>query len=411
MTFGASRVMFIGASAVPPLLDVDFTAFDLSNGSNSAAINAAIASVDGYFTRASSASVQTSAGTMVTTGIAANDARIGNAGYGQGLVLERARTQLMPLITLPGEYAVYNCTDNGLVDVGPNGSTLSREIVVVACPNPGDASCIYRGAAISSGELLVSSVWYKGEVGGEVTYLQLVNQPTTLRQSTLATLTTSWQRFSASKIPSDYSGNVNWFVELGTDRGDGAQGATLAATINMAYPQLETSWCPTEWVSSGTCAVDRHGFNSSTPLLDGGRLGLELTLGMKYASTAIPTGSKVSLWSINANNRCYIENSAGTLIIRCIVAGVTYSAAVAPAWAQYDVLTFWCGAGGGVDATKLAYRVNGGAEIVLGVGAAQGTVPSGLAIDICHFAGADAHYVWLQRETFYEATEQPTWVS
>lgn len=401
----------VDSGTVAPLLDVDYTTYPLSSGANSATINSAISAVGGTFTRASSASVQTSASAMVTTGIASNDARIGNAGYGQGLVLERARTQLMPLITTPGEYIAYNCTDNGLVDVGPNGSTLSREVAVVACPNPGNASCMYKGAAIGSATLHAASAWYKGEAGGEATYLLLVNSGNTLPQSTACSLTTSWQRFQAARVTSDYPGNVNWFIEMGTDRGDPAQSATLAATINMAYPQLENSWCATEWVSSGTCAIDLHGFTSTTPLLDGNRIGIELTMVMKYASTAIPVGSKVSLWSVDANNRCYIENSAGTLIARCIVAGVTYSTGVAPAWAQFDKVTFWCEAGGGSLSTKMAYRIASGAEVVLGTGAAQGTVPSGVALNICHFAGADAHYLWLQRETFYASGQKPSWVS
>lgn len=402
----------VQASAVAPLLDVDFSTYALSTGANSATLNAAIAAVGGYFTRASAASVQTSASAMVTTGIAVDDARIGNAGYGRGLVLERARTQLAPLITTPGEYTVYNCADNGLVDVGPNGSTLSREMVVVACPNPGDASCLYKGTAVSSATLHVASAWYKGEVGGEATYLQFANNGGSLRQSTACALTTSWQRFQAAKVTSDYPGSVNWFIEMGTDRGDPAQGATLAATINLAYPQIENSWCATEWVSSGTCAVDRHGFNSTTPLLSSNRVGLELSMIMKYASSVIPVGSKVALWSVDANNRCYVENAAGTLVVHCTVAGVDYAAAVAPAWSQYDLVTFWCAAGGGATPTKLAYRIGGGAEIVIGVsGAAQGTIPSGVPIDICHFAGADAHYLWLQRETFYAGGEKPSWVS
>lgn len=406
------RAAFFTGGVVPPLLDVDFTSYPLTDGSNSAAINAAIALVGGYFTRASAASVQTSASGIVTAGIAADDARIGDDGSGQGLVLERARTQLIAPITTPGEWLVYNCTDVGLVDVGPNGSTLSRQVDVIACPNPGDASCMYKGAAVSSANRHVASAWYKGAVGGEVTYIQLVNQPTTIRDSALATLTTSWQRFDTSCVASDFPGSVNWFVELGTDRGDAGQGATLAATLNMAYPQLEDSWCATEWVSSGVCAADQHGFTSTTALLDGDRIGLGLVMTMKYASSVIPVGAKVSMWAIDANNRCYVENAAGTLVAHCIVAGADYAAPVSPAWAAGDVMSFWCAAGGGVVPTKLAYRIGAGAEIVLGVsGAAQGTVPSGVAIDICHFGGADAHYVRLQRETFYAASEQPSWVT
>lgn len=389
------------------LLDIDYTAFPLSTSTNAATIDALIAAAGRTLIRASPASVQTGADALVASGIAANNARIGSDGGGQGLVIEVARSPILPQLEVDFAWTTYNLTDVGLLDPGPDATEMSRRLDVAACPGATDASVFYKGAPLNP-TTHAASIWYQGIVGGENTYMCLVNEGDTLATSAPCALTTSWQRFDVVRATPNVP-TTNWFIELGTDRNTGDQGATPALSLNAAKAQLEEGTFSTEWMDVAR-AADNY-FGLTTDVLDAGRIGAELTFIPKFSSASMPEGMTITLWALDLNNRVYMMKTGGVVVVHSIVGGADYACPTNPSWSKGDVLTFWMAVGGGALQSVLEYRVGAGAGIVLGVsGAPQAALASGVPLYLLGRGGADVLTARLQRETYYPSASSPIWL-
>lgn len=397
-----NRPVFFGGSNV--LLAVDYTAFPLSTPANAAAITALLTAAGATLTRASVATVQTAASSMVASGIGVNDPRVGDDGGGQGLVLECARTPLLPQIETDFAWnAMFGgMTDDGKISLGPDSATLSRQLSALACPNPGDFSCTINGIPAAAVPY-TASAWYQAVAGGALSYLAFVEQGGALYTSAPCALGAQWARYSAEHVGTA----ANWFVEIGTDRNLG-QGATDALTMNVARVQLEQGSYATEWTDVPRSG-DLYVFDTTTAVTDSGRLGLEQVFRPKFGSADMANGDTVMVWHIDAANQCYVTKVAGSVFMHCMVGGVDRASGVAMSWSAGDTLDVWTGAGGGAINTKLSYRVNAGAGVALLDAAPQAAIAGGVPLNILHSTENDTFTNRLQQSIFYRATGAPAW--
>ena len=145
--------------------------------------------------------------------------------------------------------------------LAPNGTNTADKIVLPAVSLPATSSYMRNNASISSSGTNTSSVYLKGEVGGETVYVfMIVNSVYT---SLLCTLTTNWQRFSYS-----YSGGGVMRFGIGCDLTAGSgMVAQPAATIYAWGAQVEVAEAVTDYIQTTASAVT-VGPTNNVPRLD-----------------------------------------------------------------------------------------------------------------------------------------------
>jgi len=114
------------------------------------------------------------------------------------------------------------------------------------------------------------------------------------------------------------------------------------------------------------------------------------------------------LWYVDASNYASFVPSTGVLTIA--IGGATNTVTL-PAWAQYDLLDLYVGAGGGV-ATLVKYRLNGGATVTLVVtGSALGAMAATTTTLLSQSASAGHLDAWLYRARVWRPGLTPAWAA
>jgi len=205
------------------------------------------------FTRASTGTYYNASGVLVSAAI--NTPRFDYDPVTlqlKGLLLEDASTNLL---LQSGNMASANWPPVGSVAAPPTvtgnnatapDGTLTAARLVLPAVSAGGRSFIYQLIAASG--VYTYSVWLRGNVGGEQTYIS--SSDGTNKARLLVTLTTAWQRFTLT-TPS-VTASCNFLV--GTDTSDTSQLATSAGTIYAWGAQAEalpymSSHIPTTSVS------------------------------------------------------------------------------------------------------------------------------------------------------------------
>jgi hypothetical protein len=210
------------------------------------------------FTRASTGTYFNSDGVMQTAAINAPRWDYDPSTLAlRGLLLEDARTNLA---LQSGNAAVWQ-TASGTVVVpamtanqiaAPDGTVTAARAVYPAVSGASVFSFLFLQFTATAAPYTLS-VWLRGSVGGEQTYIYITNGTTT-NVRLRCTLTTAWQRFTVT------SGNLTaatWYGEVGTDLRDGGQTATPAQTIYIWGAQLEAGAFSTSYVPTTSAAVTR----------------------------------------------------------------------------------------------------------------------------------------------------------
>jgi hypothetical protein len=181
-------------------------------------------------------------------------------GTGVGTLMSEAAStnlalQSAALATTPwsaNSITVSAPTVTNAVVTAPDGSLTGSRIVLPAVPSSGNASIVFQGAALSAGSYTFS-VWLRGNVGGEQLYLQASLQAGGSYSRQLATLTTTWQRFTLTFTAT----SAPWYFTLGNDFRDTGAAATLAQTIFAWGAQLELGAVATSYIPTTTVAATR----------------------------------------------------------------------------------------------------------------------------------------------------------
>lgn len=404
---------------LPPVIwEADFTVLPLSTTTNASELRGRLAALGLTLTRASAATVQTSASTVVTSGIGVDDPRVGDGGYGRGLVLEESRQSALPRSDVSGAGWV----SNGAVAVAPTTNTVAGD-----GPDGGNA-CDLSYPAVTSGFSIryynnVASVapwafssWVKGAVGGERMYLMgTPNGTTFIRQE--CTLTAAWKRYVAVGTASV----AMWYWQIGCDRRDTGQTPTSALTLRAALAQAEAGAWPSELIiTTGAAATrqsDRVLLDSAARIVRGGRVTLNARMALKGSiGGSNDYAADPFLWRYDASNYASINRTTGAVTV--VIAGASYTTASGFTAARGDVVDYWVEAGGGSLQTVVKARkstdggVTFGAVTALGTTSPQGTHPSATSMDLLSNAGSANHLsAWVQRIRAYAPGRRPAWAS
>ena len=376
--------------------EVDFRRFPLSNGTNAGYHTSLLSSKGLTLARASAATVQTSTSTVVTTGIGVDAPRIGDAGYGQGLVIEEARTNLVPTSRELGGTGWSQGTGNfetGSYADGPDGSVLSADRLYRP---DGLLYSDYVATAVTAGVTYTAGFWVRG-TSGESVYKPYVADVQFITQTAPAIWTRKTHTIAAVATTTGY-----WQLLTG---GPTASSVDIVSDLH----QLEVGKFPTEVIVTTGATAARAGdkLTLARDITRSGRISLELQFIPKAARSSY-SGSPV-LWQSTAspNDLCQFAFNTGNFV--CNVGGVSTTLGTID-WAAGDVVDLWIECGGG-GSTIAKYRRNNGAvtSLLAGVPLANIVAPS-ITIGSNYLGGANVS-AWYKYARAYVPGRRPSWAA
>jgi hypothetical protein len=388
--------------------EVDFRRFPLSDGTNAGYHTSLLTSKGLTLARASSATVQTSTSTITTTGLGVDAPRLGDAGYGQGLVIESSRTNLVPTSREIGGTGWTQGTGNfetGSYADGPDGSVLSADRLYRP---DGLVYSDYVATAVTAGVSYTGGFWARGTSGASgynpfVADVQLITQPVS------AIWTRKTHTVEAVATTTGY-----WQVQTGTP-------TAAALDIVCDLHQLEVGKFATEVILTSGASATRAGESISVDasrLVRAGRIGLELEFVPKAGTLAAMIDSWGNQRQIHIVSGTYSLISCLTGTVSVVVGGNTFTTTGAITHVAGDTHNLWIEAGGGLLATRVVWRKKAlggsyGSAVVLGTSAA----PQGnhTATGSLYFLGDSlSRYMldaWVKRIVAYTPGRRPTWAA
>lgn len=385
-------------SVAPAVWAID--ASGLTPGAYSAASLFTLGTGGLVLTRASAATVQTSATTVDSTP-AANVPRVRSDGTITGLLLEESRDNYCQFsrgqLNSPW---VSDATVTVDTAAGPDGAVVADRVNTLSTHSGS------RQPFTAPGTDQTWSVWTRATSGTSSQQLLVGSGGAGSKCVSSASIDTTWRRMvvtgnSATKIAYVCEGE-----NLTSVPGGIAAGAR-DCIVDMA--QYETGKFPTSFIytsgaASATRAGERLRHDTPSALLVAGRLGLAFALYPLGASTEYIANMR--LWTIDASN--YAEVDFSTRVVTVVIGGVTRTLAALPTWSRLDLLEIWIAAGDGSSLTLAKARINGGAVTDLGTGAAQAVVsPGGNPLEIL-CAGTAAQFSAVVKSL---GNTQPAWAA
>jgi hypothetical protein len=370
------------------------------------------------FTRASAATVQTSATTVDTTP-AVDVLRVGQYSASssvRGFVIEESRTNMVPDardMSVASWSAGSSATLVASNLTSPDGASVAQHWTVGS-----GGSSKFRTASLTLNARYSFSQWTRGAAGGEAhASTHVVNgaaSPTTGYWAFTGprTLTLSWERLIG--VPTLVNGALSAVVyhvpidgQNQTANGGHAAGAR-AGVVDMH--QIELGAFATEFISTSGGTATRSGeriaITGGSSLVPRGRLSLELQ--------CIPKGARadyantITFWYVDANNKCEINPTTGLLTLT--VGGAT-NTCPGINWPALSRVQFWIEVGGSLPSV-VKWSLDGGAVNQPPVtGSALGTLTISSACDILCAATANQLSSWLQIVRAYPDGTRPTWAT
>lgn len=360
--------------------------------------------------QSTSETVQTSANTLLTTGLTANVPRIGQRGStsdSRGIVLEHQTSQAyaehgFSPATGTGNFASTS-TNVPVVttgQTGPDGQSNASHVQMLTGSNA------YYTNTVSTN---LSSVWAKAASGTDVlTCGHLSNTAFNFN------VDTNWQRYEWG-APTEAGTSTVWY-HRGTSVITPSANTNRDLYLDWRAARGDTAYkFHVECVTNGaTKAAERLYLASASALLDSSRLGLYLMLIPKGASSEYVT-NPMKVWWQDASNYCEISSS--TKRINLVINGSSFSPATAMSWNRYDTLEIWIEGGGASLVSTIKYRTTPfgsstpNATINLG---SSGSAQANLATTGLNFLSEGSTVInvftsWLQYVAAYKIGRKPAW--
>lgn len=329
------------------------------------------------YTRASAATVQTSA-TTVDTSPAVDDLCIFSNGTITGPQHEETRTNYCQFSRGQSNSPWFSDT-TVTVDTaaGPDGSVVADRV------NTSSGHSGARQSITATGTDCTWSIWCRAASGTTSQQLLLGSGGAGSKCVSTASIDTTWRRMSVYATPATKQVYVCEGEDLSSIPGGIAAGAR-DCIVDMA--QFEIGKGPSSFIYTSSAAAARAGGrlrqNNPAALLVGGRLPLLLEFNALWASSDYT--ANYAIWTLDANNYAIVDYT--TRIPTIVIAGVSRTLAALPSWASpMTRVGIWIEAGGGSLLTSGKVRVGGtgGTVTDLGTAAAQpAIVPGANALDL-----------------------------
>lgn len=387
-----------------------FDLMPLSDGSNSTLLRSYLAACGLTLTRASSATVQTSASTVVTSGIGVDDPRVGDAGYGRGLVIEEARTNSCDTSN-PSSWGVSFATQSNVT--GPDGATSASRLNDTDAVNTGFAA---KTISYTAATQYIASCWMLPEASSPAnsTFSFNTNDNGPSVSVTRPTGLGAWARYVGATYVSGAGPSSNFSIV------PAYAAAAHTGACSFALFQRENGKFSTEAIVTAGAAATRNADRvvvDATRLIRSGRIRVSLRVALKGSiGGSNDYSADPYLWRYDASNYATIDRTTGAVTV--VIAGGSYTTASGLTASAGNVIDYWIEAGGGSASTVVQARkstdngVTFGAVTTLGTGAAQGTHPSATSMDLLSNAGSSGHLsAWVHRVTAYGAGRRPAWVA
>lgn len=394
-----------GALSLNVTWRVDFTA--VNAGPLSAGALLTLGSGGLVLTRASSATVQDSALSVVTAGIGVDVARVSDIGGGKkGLRIEEARSNVIQYardLSQLGGVAWGGAFTRTAGQTGVDGTSVAYRIDVTS----GNALGENTGSNPAGGPT-TASTWLRSLAGAAVPNVNLYRSLTG-RIATAAVVGTTFQRVSISGPTG--SETVSLCPVDGRDWSTlGGIGAGARAFV-VDGCQRELGGFPTSLIvtagATGTRAGERLRHDTPASLLASGRFSLEVVLWAEGASTEYSANLRV--WTFDVSN--YAEIDKTTRVLTVVIGGVARNLGALPVWSRDSKIELFIAAGGGAIGTKAKVRIDGGTVTDLGTGAAQAAVtPAGAVEFMCSGTSAQFSCMAASLEAF-PANGSPAWAA
>ena len=385
--------------------DAALSALPLSTTTNAAELRGRLAALGLTLTRASAATVQTSASTVVTSGIGVDDPRVGDGGYGRGLVLEESRQNITPNARSASGFALgTGTTPTTDYAAGPDGTVAADRYQV----NSGGFSSYYVAASAAR----TFSVWVRHATGTGTSCIAIEGSSYPASLADTRTVDTTWQRVSIYK-----TGGLYYVLQDGRNVYPGTSAGARDVVIDLV--QIEAGAFATELIlTTGAAATrqpDRVLLDSAARIVRGGRVTLNARMALKGSiGGSNDYAADPYLWRYDGSNYASINRTTGAITI--VIAGASYTTASGLTAARGDVVDYWIEAGGGSLQTVVKARkstdggVTFGAVTTLGTTSPQGTHPSATSMDLLSNAGTAGHLsCWLQRFRAYSPGRRIQW--
>jgi len=353
------------------------------------------------FLRASPATVQTGASTVDST--PTNDQpRFGSVGaaWGQGLVLEESRTNLVTASS-PTSASQIAGSATAAVSFGYSAPDATQSGSQYANTGTLNKSAQVSVASGASGNV-VHTKWAKGNPAGSNLEVAFHDQGGHF-DAALVPGPAAWSRLTKSMS------GVSPFVDvayLNFENAAGWTGANYVWGLQVENGQFATELGTTTG-GAATRAGERLFYANGSALIDSGRIGMYAKFVPKGARGAYT--APLTVWSVDANNFATIDNVTGNVTID--ISGTVQTLTSSPvAWNAQDVVELWVEAGGasGAGGTRASYRTNGGAVKTIGTNATTQPklVPSG-ALDVLCTGPTKELSSWVQQVSFWRRGQRP----
>jgi hypothetical protein len=372
---------------------VDFNAIPVGNAGNlSTKVGGRLS-----LSRASAATVQTSASTVDTTP-STDEARVGSLGQGwQGLVIEEVRTNLVLGSRRPESRPWYGLVPT-VLGTAPDGTPNAAEL---SC-NANDIGP-FEGMPSPVPPPWVGSGWFRTRAPQAPLQWDVNDDPNGVQDPAVfafvsTTGTGVWQR---SIIPSPAQLSALNFQSIdGRMRGAGtrAEPVDVYADLFQLEPGLfATEAIVTSAVAPATRAGDHLWITDAATATDGGQLSLYMLVHPKGGSSQYVADAY--LWYVDAEHYAKLSSQGLTVAF-----GAYQATAAQPVFAPWSAVEWFFRVGAG--RVSAAIRMNGGMVTRLIDATPRDAFPTG-RIDLLSSGASGELSCWLERVTLYRAGAAP----